>query len=207
MRLIALSFALVMSVVTLSFSDNVAYAAPTKVNNKSVKMVKILPGDSLSKIATENGSTAQRLYDANTTVKNPDLIYPGDKLRIPSAEEQLVSRPMPTITPAVVHQSPTVNATPAPSPRASTPVNAPSVSSGSVWDQLAQCEAGGNWSINTGNGYYGGLQFSISSWRAVGGNGLPSDASRDEQIMRGQMLQAKQGWGAWPACSAKLGLR
>mgnify|MGYP006373783203 FL=1 len=80
-------------------------------------------------------------------------------------------------------------------------------SDGSVWDQLAACEAGGNWAINTGNGYYGGLQFSLSSWRGVGGSGLPSEASREEQISRGQMLQARSGWGAWPACSARLGLR
>ena len=77
----------------------------------------------------------------------------------------------------------------------------------SVWDRLATCEAGGNWSINTGNGYYGGLQFSLSSWKAVGGSGLPSNASRQEQISKGKRLQSVQGWGAWPACSRKLGLR
>ena len=83
----------------------------------------------------------------------------------------------------------------------------PPLTGGGVWDRLAACEAGGNWSINTGNGYYGGLQFSLSSWRAVGGSGLPSNASKSEQIRRGEMLRARQGWGAWPACSRKLGLR
>ncbi len=76
-----------------------------------------------------------------------------------------------------------------------------------VWDRLAACEAGGRWSINTGNGYYGGLQFSLGSWRAVGGRGYPHHASREEQIKRGRMLRDRQGWGAWPACSRKLGLR
>lgn len=76
-----------------------------------------------------------------------------------------------------------------------------------VWDRLAQCESGGNWSINTGNGYYGGLQFSLSSWRWVGGSGYPHHHSRDEQIRRAEMLLERQGWGAWPACSRKLGLR
>ena len=85
--------------------------------------------------------------------------------------------------------------------------SAPAVASGSVWDRLAQCESGGNWSINTGNGYYGGLQFSASSWRAVGGTGLPHQASRATQIQMGERLKAKQGWGAWPSCSRKLGLR
>jgi uncharacterized protein YabE (DUF348 family) len=82
-----------------------------------------------------------------------------------------------------------------------------STPSGSVWDKLAQCESGGNWSINTGNGYYGGLQFSLSTWRAYGGSGLPSDASREGQIAIAKKLQADAGWGAWPACSSKLGLR
>ncbi|MGJ3507963.1 ubiquitin-like domain-containing protein [Enemella sp. A6] len=85
--------------------------------------------------------------------------------------------------------------------------DAPPVSSGSVWDRLAQCESGGNWSINTGNGYYGGLQFSASSWRAVGGSGLPHQHSREEQIRRAEILKSKQGWGAWPACTRKLGIR
>jgi Transglycosylase-like domain len=76
------------------------------------------------------------------------------------------------------------------------------------WDALAECESGGNWSINTGNGYYGGLQFSLSSWQAVGGPpGLPSEHSRETQIQMGQRLQAQSGWGAWPACSRELGYR
>jgi uncharacterized protein YabE (DUF348 family) len=82
-----------------------------------------------------------------------------------------------------------------------------SVASGSVWDRLAQCESGGNWSINTGNGYYGGLQFSASTWRAYGGSGLPHQNSRAQQIAIAQKLQAAAGWGQWPACSSKLGLR
>lgn len=76
-----------------------------------------------------------------------------------------------------------------------------------VWDRLAECESSGNWSINTGNGYYGGLQFSLASWRAVGGSGYPHQASRAEQIRRAEKLLDLQGWGAWPACSSKLGLR
>ena len=71
-----------------------------------------------------------------------------------------------------------------------------------VWDRLAECEAGGNWAINTGNGYYGGLQFSLSSWRAVGGTGRPHEHSRAEQIHRGELLRDRQGWGAWPVLLA-----
>ncbi|MBO3725425.1 resuscitation-promoting factor [Actinomyces bowdenii] len=75
-----------------------------------------------------------------------------------------------------------------------------------VWAQLAQCESGGNPSTNTGNGYYGLYQFSLSTWQSVGGTGLPSDASAEEQTMRAQMLQQRAGWGQWPHCAAKLGL-
>lgn len=79
----------------------------------------------------------------------------------------------------------------------------------SDWDRLAQCESGGNWHINTGNGYYGGLQFSASTWNAFGGNEFAStadQASREEQIYVAEKVLAQQGWGAWPACSASLGL-
>ncbi|QGA08964.1 DUF348 domain-containing protein [Nocardioides sp. dk884] len=76
-----------------------------------------------------------------------------------------------------------------------------------VWDRLAQCESGGNWATNTGNGYYGGLQFSAATWASVGGTGLPHQHSREEQIKRGQILQSRAGWGQWPHCSSQLGLR
>ena len=76
-----------------------------------------------------------------------------------------------------------------------------------VWYDLAQCESGGNWSIDTGNGYYGGLQFSLGSWEAVGGSGYPHEHPAATQIDFGRKLQARQGWGAWPHCSEKLGLR
>ncbi|CAN5806888.1 resuscitation-promoting factor [soil metagenome] len=83
----------------------------------------------------------------------------------------------------------------------------PVVGGSGVWDQLAQCESGGNWSINTGNGYYGGLQFNLSTWQAYGGSGLPSEASRETQIAVATKLRdANGGYGAWPACSASLGL-
>ncbi|MBL0749205.1 transglycosylase family protein [Nocardioides sp. G10] len=76
-----------------------------------------------------------------------------------------------------------------------------------VWDSLAQCESGGNWAINTGNGYYGGLQFNLGTWQAYGGTGLPSQASRETQIAIATKLRdASGGYGAWPGCAAKLGL-
>jgi len=88
---------------------------------------------------------------------------------------------------------------------------APAVAGGSVWDALAQCESGGNWAINTGNGYYGGLQFLQSTWLAYGGGqyaAYPHQASRDAQIAVAERLRgAAGGFGSWPHCSSKLGLR
>ena len=75
-----------------------------------------------------------------------------------------------------------------------------------AWDALAQCESGGDWSIDTKNGYYGGLQFSQSSWIAAGGSGSPAGASKAEQIRVAENLLQMQGWGAWPSCTAQLGL-
>ena len=106
----------------------------------------------------------------------------------PEPEPEVASEPEPAPAPA-----------PEPSHEGSVDV--------ATWDRLAQCESGGNWSIDTGNGFYGGLQFTVDSWRAVGGSGMPHEASKQEQINRAERLLAKQGWGAWPSCSSQLGLR
>ncbi|WP_240686970.1 resuscitation-promoting factor [Amycolatopsis suaedae] len=86
----------------------------------------------------------------------------------------------------------------------------PAISDGAVWDRLAQCEAGGRWNANTGNGYYGGLQFNASTWRAYGGDQyapLPHQATREQQIATATKLRdSRGGYGAWPHCSSKLGL-
>ena len=74
------------------------------------------------------------------------------------------------------------------------------------WNAIAQCESGGNWHIDTGNGYYGGLQFSPATWSAYGGHGSAANASRAEQIRIGKRVAARQGWSAWSSCSARLGL-
>ena len=77
-----------------------------------------------------------------------------------------------------------------------------------VWDPLAQCEAGGNWAINTGNGYYGGLQFNLGTWQAYGGSGLPAPAAAARPRSRSptKVRDATGGYGSWPACSQSLGL-
>lgn len=76
-----------------------------------------------------------------------------------------------------------------------------------VWDEVAQCESGGNWQINTGNGFSGGLQFTPSTWRGFGGTGVAHHASREQQIAVAERVLAVQGWNAWPVCSRKAGAR
>ncbi len=186
-------------------------------------------GDSLTSIGRQFGlngpSDWRRLYDANLQVVIPDLLHVGQVLTIPSADAALEQRalPVPPPPPAPVSverdrsdsgdddrssDSDRPSRSSGSSQRASSAPAPAAASSGSgVWDQLAQCEAGGNWSISTGNGYHGGLQFSQSSWEAVGGSGSAANASREEQIARAEQLQARQGWDAWPTCSSKLGLR
>lgn len=132
------------------------------------------------------------VFDIPTTLP-PTTAAPASRVPPPSA-------PVTTVPPA-----PTVSHTPSGSGgRLGDPYYIP------TWHALRECEApdwAGGWQANTGNGYYGGLQFALSSWRAVGGTGYPHEHSADEQIRRGQMLWEMQGWGAWPACSRKLGWR
>ncbi|OLR89862.1 LysM peptidoglycan-binding domain-containing protein [Actinokineospora bangkokensis] len=89
----------------------------------------------------------------------------------------------------------------APMAALATPASADTVN----WDAIAQCESGGNWATNTGNGYYGGLQFSPSTWRANGGSGSAHNASREEQIRVAENVLQSQGIGAWPVCGKKSG--
>ena len=77
----------------------------------------------------------------------------------------------------------------------------------SVWAALRKCESGGNYAINTGNGYYGAYQFAPGTWRKLGYSGLPHEATPDTQDEAARKLQNQQGWAPWPACTRKLGLR
>lgn len=99
----------------------------------------------------------------------------------------------------------TPQAEPAPQPRVEAAART-AIRPAPVWDALADCESDGNWQANTGNGYFGGLQFTLSSWRWVGGTGFPHRASRAEQIARAERLLERQDWSAWPACARELGL-
>lgn len=156
-------------------------------------------GDWLSTIAPrpEVNMTTEELHAINRDrVPDPDMLPIGLELRTRG-----VPIDVPVVTP-VVNMPDT-----APAP---TPTPAPAVSDGSDWDRLAQCESSGDWAINTGNGYYGGLQFDNATWNDYNGDEFAAradQASREEQITVATRVRDDRGsYGSWPACARKLGL-
>jgi resuscitation-promoting factor RpfB len=118
--------------------------------------------------------------------------------------EALEAHPIPT--PASATMRPTMVAVGVPPPAAPAGV---ALADTAVWDALAQCESGGDWGLNTGNGYYGGLQFSFGTWHDYGGGAYadyPHQATREQQIAVAERLRAARGYAPWPACRAELGL-
>ncbi len=212
MRITATVAAVAGVIFIFASHSHVAYAQSMQTNTNTKKSstdqtITVQAGDYLSELATANNTTVQRLFDKNTQIQDPNLIYPSEVLQVPAINEQLTPRPFPngvvastaTSVPDADSTYTVLQAAPSSTTVATTP-------SSNIWDEIAQCESGGNWSTDTGNGYYGGLQFTLDSWRAFGGTGYPNQANRTEQITVAQKLQAAQGWSAWPVCSANLGL-
>ncbi len=206
-----------VKLTSLAVAGAIALFGASSAQAQEVNMVQINPGDTLEAIATAHSTTYVRIFNANPHIANPDLINAGDSVRIPAESEELPDRfgeiqaraaaayqAQVAVQPAqytaqtqAVYQAP-------PQPAAVPVANV----DGGVWDTIAQCESGGNWAIDTGNGYSGGLQFAPGTWAAYG-DGSPSAAaaSKEAQIAAAERVLAAQGWGAWPACSAKAGLR
>jgi LysM repeat protein len=155
-------------------------------------------GDTLISIAEAYQTNYVRIFDANDSIQDPDIIHPGDSLRIPAPDEQLPDRPIPAdyvaanpLPPTVSPSYPTYQYQPP-----STPV---SYTSGTSWDKIAACESGGNWAINTGNGYYGGLQFTQATWAGAGGLAYAprADLATPEQQIA---IASKLALSNWPVC-------
>jgi LysM repeat protein len=166
-------------------------------------------GDTLAAIARANGLDWATLYDLNADqLASPSLIFPGQALQLTGTAPASTDTAAQTTTDtADTAAETTTTETSETTTTSSDPVEPQGTVSLATWDRLAECESNGDWSINTGNGYYGGLQFALSSWEWVGGQGYPHEASKDEQIARAEILLERQGWDAWPACSSALGLR
>lgn len=167
---------------------------------------KVKKGDTLSKIAKAHDVEWKRLYDANSFISNPNVINPGEKIRIPLEDEVIKSRKLPAAPAPVAKRTKSKRTVTG----RNTGAPAPAVVNGNVWDALARCESGGNWAINTGNGYYGGLQFHPGTWLSNGGGKYAPYAhlaTREQQIAVAENLRAARGFAPWPACSRMLGLR
>lgn len=172
--------------------EPVTAAQPAEAPAAEPATVEVRPGDSLSIIAADQQLESWRpLWNANLDLADPDLIYPGQKLVV--VHGQTEDRPLPAgvVVPPVA-ATPSVGMV-----RRAAPANyAQGV--GGILARVRLRESGGNYAINTGNGYYGAYQFDLGTWRGVGGSGLPSEASPAEQDMRAQMLYERRGCSPWP---------
>jgi Transglycosylase-like domain/LysM domain len=201
----AAGLAKALMVITIPLHAAAAHQAPAHYTVK--------PGDTLSTIAQhEYGRAADRpaLWWANRhKMGNPSMIMAGERLRVPGGHQvrpwltraalAAISAPVPVAS-APSGGGGTVATGAAPAPAA-----APAPSGGVNWSAIAACESGGNWGANTGNGFYGGLQFTEQTWLGYGGaKYAPSAnlATPAQQIAVAQQVLAGQGIGAWPVCGA-----
>lgn len=199
-------------------------AGETGVVTVVVRRVEVTEKASTKKIAhtTETVKDSSRYTDQPTIVRTAGKdgvrttvhrirTVDGDVVEKEKISEKVTKKPVTEVKVVGTKKRPVVTpSTPSSSgSSSSTPSKAQGTApSGTVWARLAQCESGGRANAVSPSGAYHGLyQFSVSTWRSVGGSGLPSQASAAEQTKRAKILQARSGWGQWPHCSAKLGLR
>lgn len=149
---------------------------------------------------------------ANPQIVNPNLIYPGQTIELPGRDPHTVIAGD-TLNAILGATSPAVTSEPRVTPPAETaaaaltnPTPAPVQHSGVNWDAVAACESGGNWTINTRNGYTGGLQFAAGTWSGHGGREFAPSANlatREQQITVAERVLSTQGIGAWPVCGKR----
>ena len=183
----ALALAITLAALPLLVIDNL----PATAETEDVRVATVAPARGLAA-----SSTTTTMPTPSTTVTTVTTVAPAPPTTAATAPVRARVAAPPT----------TVAAPPAPTTTTPPATGGPADPNDPAnWDRMAQCEAGGNWGINSGNGYYGGLQFSLSVWTDTGGVGYPHEASREEQIKRGMILQARGGWAQWPTCARSLG--
>jgi resuscitation-promoting factor RpfB len=162
-----------------------------------------------SSLYTDQSRTVRSGHDGSRRVVYRVTLENGKVVRRTALSSHVLRAPVSTVVNyGTAHRpapKPTPEPTQAPQATHSAPAPAPNYAGGSsVWDRIAACESGGNWATNTGNGYYGGLQFSLSTWHAYGGSGRPDQNSREAQIAVAERVRAAEGgYGAWPVCGAR----
>jgi LysM repeat protein len=192
---------------------------PAAAHHSHASSYTVRSGDTLTAIAHRvygRASDWPGVWWANRhTISNPNAITAGQRLRMPASPRRgqgIASAALgaiPQAAPAPTEPSPQQSSQQSSSPPASSSTSssapAPSSSGGVNWSAIAQCESGGNWSTNTGNGFYGGLQFTEQTWQAYGGGqyaSRPDLATESQQIAVAQKVLAGQGIGAWPVCGS-----
>jgi hypothetical protein len=186
----------VLATAPLTLSNAVAFAADDMVWDPNAQGAPVAPAGFVPAPDAAPAADAAPAPDAPAPDAPPP---PADLPPAPDAPPPPApDAPPPPAPDAPPPPAPPADDAPAPEP-AKAPIRAYSVN----WDAIAACESGGNWSINTGNGYAGGLQFTPSTWRANGGSGSPNGASREEQIRVAENVLHSQGIGAWPVCGRR----
>ncbi|MBO0773589.1 MAG: transglycosylase family protein [Actinobacteria bacterium] len=188
---------------------------PAAAHHSHASSYTVRSGDTLTAIAHRTYGRAADwpgVWWANRhRISNPNAITAGQKLRLPASPregEGVTSAALAAIPQQAPAPSQPSHTTADPAPSQSPPASsapAPSSSGGVNWSAIAQCESGGNWSTNTGNGFYGGLQFTEQTWQAYGGGqyaARPDLATPAQQIAVAQKVLAGQGIGAWPVCGS-----
>ena len=193
--------------LTVLSASGIALLAPLAARSAATPMPdvalahRLLPLSPIPDSTLERGELSSRLSAPGAAAVAPERL---DRVAVPTP----AAAPMEATLHAVATPPPPPP-TPRPVARATAQPRAATYSGDSVWDDLAKCESGGNWSINTGNGYYGGLQFNYGTWHDYGGGEFaeyPHQATREEQIAVAERLRAARGYAPWPACRTKLGL-
>jgi hypothetical protein len=202
--------------------------APARPHRSRVAFAAVITAVALPLLVVDNLGAGAEPNDARAKAEIPESVMDAPaaitavRAQIVVDESALVTElttttlaaPVTTEAPSTTEAAPVTTTTAAPTTTTTAPKPTTTTTAAPVlgdpdflgtWDALADCESGGQWSRDTGNGYYGGLQFSQASWENVGGEGLPSEASKATQIEMGRRLQARQGWAAWPTCARQLG--
>ena len=146
---------------------------------------------------------------AETTTSTVEEVAPVDTVEATTSTAAPTTTAAPETTTTTAPPPPPPTTAPPPPPPPPPPAPAPPVANGAIWDQVAMCESSGNWAMNSGNGYSGGLQFYQGTWVGHGGTEFAPYAymaSREAQIAVAERVLASQGWNAWPGCARRLGL-
>lgn len=195
---LAFALAVTLAALPVVVLDNISATAET--NDAPVEAVATVAESASWEATTETTAPSTTTTAAPTTTSVAPTTTEAPATTVTTEEVVVMALSAPAPAPLPPPPAPTTTAPPPPPAPSPGDPNDPA-----TWDRLARCESSGNWAMNSGNGYYGGLQFSLATWRGVGGAGYPHQASKAEQINRGKILQARAGWGQWPHCARQLG--